>query len=355
MEKKIRVGLIMGGKSDEFEVSIMSSVSVMKHLDSEHFELIPIGISRAGHWIDLQDAHAKLGDELKSETVLKECITQATAQSTGAALQTLMTGTDVLFPVLHGPFGEDGTIQGLFEMLDKPYVGARVAASALCMDKGHTKRILRDAGIPVTPWVEMQDAEFFRQPEPFLNRVSGELGFPVFVKPANLGSSVGISKVKRAEELDAAVRKAFQYDSKILVEQGIDCRELECAVLGNKTPEASCVGEILPAHEFYDYEAKYFCDGESRLIIPAEIDGACSDRIRQIAVEAFRLLGISGLSRIDFFLNRANNQVILNEINTMPGFTKYSMYPQLWAESGVGYQELITRLIRFALEERRCS
>jgi len=352
MEKRIRVGVLLGGKSDEHDVSVMSAVSVMKHLDPRRFQIRPVGISRQGHWIELTEPYAALGEAFLEEGRLTALVAQADAATTELALTCLRRDMDVVFPVLHGPFGEDGTVQGLCEMLDVPYVGARVTASALCMDKGHTKRILRDAGVPVVPWAELLRPEYLGDPQGAIQAVETRLSYPLFVKPANLGSSVGISKAKDQAELAAAIETAFRYDKKILVEQGIDCRELECAVLGNEAPEASCVGEIIPAHEFYDYEAKYFCDGQSKILIPAPVDSAVSETIRRYALEAYRLLGITGLSRVDFFQDRASGAILLNEINTMPGFTKFSMYPMMWTESGLTYGALLERLIALALEDR---
>lgn len=355
MHALIRVGVLMGGKSDEHDVSLMSAVSVMKHLDQTKFQIVPFGISRQGHWISLGDAFQSKGASFFDETLLESLIVQADHASTQAALQGLVQHTDVVFPVLHGPFGEDGTVQGLCEMLDIPYVGARVTASALCMDKSHAKRILRDAGIPVVPWVDLYRLEYRADSDAWQERIEAGLSYPLFVKPANLGSSVGISKAKNREELISAIELAFRFDRKILVEQGVPCKELECAVLGNESAEASCVGEIIPAHEFYDYEAKYFCDGESKIVIPAPVEEHVSEEIRRYARGAYQLLGISGLARVDFFLNQETGQVLLNEINTMPGFTKFSMYPLLWAESGLPYGKLLERLIALALENRSAS
>lgn len=355
MHALIRVGVLMGGKSDEHDVSLMSAVSVMKHLDQTKFQIVPFGISRQGHWISLGDAFQSKGASFFDETLLESLIVQADHASTQAALQGLVQHTDVVFPVLHGPFGEDGTVQGLCEMLDIPYVGARVTASALCMDKSHAKRILRDAGIPVVPWVDLYRLEYRAESDAWQERIEAGLSYPLFVKPANLGSSVGISKAKNRDELISAIELAFRFDRKILVEQGVPCKELECAVLGNESAEASCVGEIIPAHEFYDYEAKYFCDGESKIVIPAPVEEHVSEEIRRYARGAYQLLGISGLARVDFFLNQETGQVLLNEINTMPGFTKFSMYPLLWAESGLPYGKLLERLIALALENRSAS
>ncbi len=355
METVIRVGVLMGGKSDEHDVSLMSAVSVMKHLDRSKFSLAPIGISRQGHWIDLMAAWQQMGESFFDEAALEALIVKADPESTQQALQGFCRDLDVVFPVLHGPFGEDGTIQGLCEMLDVPYVGANVTASALCMDKSHAKRILKDAGLPVVPWIDLFRTTYQGCEALCHEQIEAALRYPLFIKPANLGSSVGISKAKNREELEKAIELAFRFDRKILVEQGVPCRELECAILGNELPEASCVGEIIPAHEFYDYEAKYFCDGESKMLIPAELEQETAERVQSYALQAYRLLGIFGLSRVDFFLDKETGQVLLNEINTMPGFTKYSMYPTLWAQSGLPYKELLERLIGLALENRGIS
>lgn len=350
MQTMTRVGVLMGGKSDEHDVSIMSAVSVMKHLDSDKFIVVPVGISRTGQWIMLSGARQQLGEAFLDEGTLEGLIAEATPKTTEEALRGLTREIDVVFPVLHGPFGEDGTIQGLCEMLAVPYVGAKVTASALCMDKGHTKRILRDAGVPVVPWVDLHKADYHGREGFWQAHIEEALRYPLFVKPANLGSSVGISKVKDATQLSAAIELAFHYDRKILIEQGIDCRELECAVLGNIAPAASVVGEIIPAHEFYDYEAKYFCDGGSKTLIPADVDGETVSKIQGLSLKAYELLGITGLSRVDFFMDRATGAVMLNEINTMPGFTKFSMYPMLWSASGIPYSALLERLVNLALE-----
>lgn len=353
MENRVRVGVLLGGKSDEHDVSIMSAISVMKHLDAGRFTVQPIGISRQGFWVTLKDAADRMGEAFYQEATLEALVASADAASTQKALACLSGELDVVFPVLHGPYGEDGTIQGLCEMLEVPYVGAGVTASALCMDKCYAKRILRDAGIPVVPWIELYHSDYDGGSEAFCQEVEAALRYPLFIKPANLGSSVGISKAKNRAELLTAVALAFRFDKKILIEQGIDCRELECAVLGNEAPEASCVGEIIPAHEFYDYEAKYFCDGQSKILIPAPVDPAVSETVRRWARAAYRLLGVGGLARVDFFLDRETGSVLLNEINTMPGFTRFSMYPLMWAESGLPYGELLERLIGLALEGRR--
>lgn len=354
MEGKLRIGVLMGGKSDEHEVSIMSAVSVLKNLDSSKYTLLPIGISRNGFWVNLSEDLSFDPLNVPDETVFKAAVAKADVVSTQRAMFSLTQELDVVFPVLHGPFGEDGAVQGMLEMLDVPYVGAGVTASALCMDKGFAKHILKDHGIPVVPWEEFYSTDYPHDCEALFDAVEKRLEYPVFVKPANLGSSVGISKAKDRMQLQEAVSTAFRYDGKIIVEEGVPCRELECAVLGNDAIRVSCVGEVIPAHEFYDYEAKYFCDGESKIIIPAAIEMETADVIRGYAESAYRILGITGLSRIDFFQDKLNGKIYLNEINTMPGFTKFSMYPLLWAESGIPYGVLLERLIELALEKRRC-
>jgi D-alanine-D-alanine ligase len=257
------------------------------------------------------------------------------------------TRLDVVFPVLHGTYGEDGTIQGLLELADLPYVGAGVLASAVGMDKAVMKSVFRDAGIPVCRWIVARPAE--EAPAALARRVGAEIGFPCFVKPANLGSSVGITKVKAAAGLGAAVAEAAAYDPKIVFEEAIDGREFECAVLGNDAPEASVVGELVPSHEFYDYVDKYVDQG-ARVIIPAEIPAETAETMRALAVRAFRAIDCTGLARVDFFLERPTGRVLVNEINTMPGFTSISMYPKLWEASGLPYPALLDRLIALALE-----
>lgn len=358
-KKKLRVGVLFGGRSGEHEVSLLSAASILKAIDRNKYDVIPIGISRAGEWLGGDRAQALLSGRFASTPLPLD------AGSAGAELierSSRLTGSlEVVFPVLHGTFGEDGTIQGLLELADLPYVGSGVLGSAAGMDKDAMKRLFAAAGLPQTPWLTVLRAEWRTDPRKVHRAVEQKLAYPLFVKPANLGSSVGISKVHDRSELDAAMDLAAGFDRKIVVEQGVGGpgakpRELEVAVLGNDSPEASVVGEIIPAKEFYDYEAKYQLSGpdESVSIIPAKLTAAQQKQIRAMALAAFRACDSAGLARVDFLMEPAvrgrQAAILLNEINTMPGFTSISMYPKLWQASGLAYGDLIDRLIALALE-----
>ena len=350
--KKLRIAVLYGGTSAEHEVSVVSARSVLAAIDPDKYDVLPIAITKGGEWL-LPD---RAPDQLRPA--------QGTLPEVGAGKAVVLregghvlapgrsdqTPVDLVFILLHGPGGEDGTVQGLLETLGVPYVGAGVAASALGMDKSLQKPIFATAGIPVTPWVAITDAEYERDQQAAIRRARDAIGLPCFTKPANLGSSVGVSKCATATELQRGIEEAFAHDRTILVEEAVEGRELECAVLGNDEPEASVVGEILPAHEFYDYEAKYLIEG-SELVIPARIPDQISDAIRRYAVQAFQAIGCAGMARVDFFLQ--GDQILLNEINTIPGFTPISMYPKLWEATGIPYAKLIDRLIELALERHR--
>jgi len=366
--KKIRLGVLFGGRSGEHEVSLTSAAAVMKALDPEKYELVPVGITPEGRWRVGSKALGLLagaaGDNLAQrtaplQTVLEEgrAVTPSVdptgpkllplAKSSGAV--TSRPEVDVIFPVLHGTFGEDGTIQGLLELADVPYVGAGVLASAAGMDKDVMKRLFRDAGLPVVPWEMVLRREWEDDPGGVRRKVKKRLRFPLFVKPANLGSSVGITKVHSPEEFQAGMDLAAQYDRKILVEKAVDAREIECAVLGNDQPEASLPGEIVPVNEFYDYEAKYIKEG-SKLLIPARLSRRQIKRVRELAVRGFKAIDCAGMGRVDFLLDRKNGKLFLLEINTIPGFTSISMYPKLWEATGVPYTKLLDRLVELAIE-----
>ena len=338
--KKIRVGVIFGGRSGEHEVSLRSAESVLNAIDRNKYDVVPIGITHQGRWLSSKNAVAMLTakDQIQKTLTDGEQITFGAEPSEKGIV-------DVVFPVLHGTYGEDGAIQGLLELANVPYVGAGVLGSAIGMDKDVMKRILRDAGLPVVEYWSLRKSEL----DSFLQSHIRELPYPVFVKPANLGSSVGITKVHAAEELLAALTTAAEYDRKIVVEKGIDAREIEISILGNDDPIASVPGEILPSREFYDYEAKYV-DQDSRLLIPAPVSETEKRYAQQLAVAAFRVLDCSGMARVDLFLEKTAGKFLVNEINTIPGFTTISMYPKLWEASGVPYSELIDRLIALALE-----
>ncbi len=355
MEKKIRIGILFGGRSGEHEVSLTSAASVLKALDPAKYEVVPIGITRQGRWLVGTAADKLLPAVLQNGKPVTPSV-----DPTGPKLLAINSNpsaeprpeVDVVFPVLHGTFGEDGTIQGLLELAGIPYVGAGVLASAAGMDKDVMKKLFRDAGLPVVKWVLVLRGEWERSPAQVRKRVEKALRYPVFVKPANLGSSVGISKVRKRGELAAALDLAAQYDRKVLVEKRVDAREIECAVLGNDRPEASVPGEIIPVNEFYDYEAKYVKEG-SKLIIPARLTAAQSQRVRELAIGAFQAIDCAGMSRVDFLLDRKTGKIYVNEINTIPGFTPISMYPKLWEASGVPYPRLLDRLIELALERQQ--
>jgi D-alanine-D-alanine ligase len=373
--RKLRVGVIYGGRSGEHEVSVASAASVIKHLDRARYEPVPIRIEKDGRWT--------IADRAPTAISAAEVIEQArhhparalrhgreavlVAHPTDETLitierqparkggddrdQAIVTGLglDVVFPVLHGPYGEDGTVQGLLELANVPYVGAGVMASSIGMDKAVMKVMFVARGLPVCAWKGFRRADWDGQRASVLDSLR-TLGFPVFVKPANLGSSVGISKVKREDELAPAIELALEFDRKVVVEAAVpDSREIECAVLGNDEPEASVPGEVIPSREFYDYEAKYL-DDSSRTVIPAELSAADAAEVRRLAIEAFKAIDAAGMSRVDFLLSRANNGIYVNEINTIPGFTTISMYAKMWEASGVSYSALVDRLIQLALE-----
>ncbi|RKD22030.1 D-alanine--D-alanine ligase [Caminicella sporogenes DSM 14501] len=361
MENKINVGIIFGGKSAEHEVSLMSAASIMRAIDKEKYNVIPIGITKRGNWMMYDGPIEKIENgqwENISNKLIKDrpeenifSVIPIGDKSLGDKIPpVLIDKIDVVFPVLHGPYGEDGTIQGLLEMADIPYVGAGVLASSLCMDKVYAKKIFEFEGLSVVDYFVIFKDELEKNIKDYISAVEKNFNYPVFIKPANLGSSVGITKAHNRDELINGLHEAAKYDRKIMVEKCIECREIECAVLGNDKPKASVVGEIIPSHEFYDYEAKYFDDGKSKMVIPADIPEEISDKIRKIAVKAYKALECSGLSRVDFFLEKGTNKIYINEINTMPGFTKYSMYPLLWQETGLPYDKLIDKLIQLALE-----
>ncbi|WP_052890876.1 D-alanine--D-alanine ligase [Thermogemmatispora carboxidivorans] len=360
--RKLRVGVIFGGRSGEHEVSIASATSIIGHLDPNKYEVVPIAITQEGRWLLGADPQRLLAAERgQGEQVLSEslAVTLPGDPTVGHLVplnqpenvgQSLEAGrVDVIFPVLHGTYGEDGTLQGLLDMAGVPYVGCGVLGSALGMDKEKMKMIFQARGLPSADYLVYRRHDWERDPAPILAAVEAQLGYPCFVKPVNLGSSVGISKAHNREELEQAIAFAAEYDRKIIVERGIDCRELECAVLGNDEPLASVVGEIIPSNEFYDYRAKYI-DNRSQIVIPADLPQETAEQVRRQAVQAFLALDLSGLARVDFFLEKASGQLYINEVNTMPGFTTISMYPKLWQASGLPYEQLLDRLIELALE-----
>jgi D-alanine-D-alanine ligase len=355
---RIRVALLFGGRSVEHEVSVVSARGVFSALDRDRFECLPVGVTGEGAWLPPELSERILrgeGKRVESPEADGGADRVVVDPGGGGLLQLGADGrhrrfpVDVAFPVVHGWGGEDGRFQGLLDLAGIPCVGSGVLGSALAMDKDSAKSICLRAGLPVGAWVLVTRDRYRRAPAEVLDRVARNARFPAFVKPANGGSSVGVSRVTTPEELPAALDAAFDCDRRVLVEDVIDALEIECAVLGNDRPEASLVGEIVPSREFYDYSAKYL-DGASRLLIPAPLDPATVETVRRLAVEVFRVLDLAGFARVDFFLDRNDGRVYVNEANTLPGFTPISMYPKLWEASGVPYGELLARLVGFALE-----
>ncbi len=357
MKKKIRVAILFGGKSAEHEISLISARNIVEAMDKKKYSIVSIGIDKQGRWgLDQGARLLRRGGEKRVEFGRRG---NPAAVIPGAAQNPLvqlsprrpLKKIDVVFPVLHGPLGEDGTVQGLLKLADLPFVGAGVLGSAVGMDKDVMKRLLRDARIPISKFLTFERGEKDKIRFADIKRV---LGMPVFVKPANLGSSVGISKVSNSGKFPAAVREAFRYDNKILIEENIHGREIECAVLGNDKPVASLPGEIVTHHDFYSYDAKYIDDRGARLVIPADLPVGVVRRIQRLALATFKVLCCSGMARVDFFL-RGRSEIFVNEINTIPGFTKISMYPKMWDASGLSYPRLIDRLIELALQKFRAE
>lgn len=352
MSKKLRVAVIYGGKSGEHDVSLVSAASVIKALDLNKYEVIPMGITKDGTWILGTESFPTLEINLGQEKIqeLQSQLPTVSEINQTAKLPLLRSSEiDVVFPVLHGTFGEDGTIQGMFEMANIPYVGAGVLASATAMDKVIAKKIFANEGLSQGKYVYYLHSQYKKESARVIQEIEDQLGYPCFIKPANLGSSVGISKATNRKELQQSLELAFRYDRKIVIEEFIPAREIEVAVLGNDEPEASFPGEIISSHDFYDYTAKY-TDGKSVMQIPANLTEEQTSQLRKLAVKAYQALDCTGLSRVDFFLRKDNGEILINEINTLPGFTPYSMYPKMWEATGLGYTELLDRLIALALE-----
>jgi D-alanine-D-alanine ligase len=369
-DKKLRVGIVFGGRSGEHEVSLASAASVIAAIDRSRFEVLPIGIAQDGRWLVGGDPLRALGEEAGRRALgtggalaqtKRELLERAATVEAGAALARmesseslppgLRASLDVVLIMLHGPQGEDGTIQGLFELAGLPYTGAGVLASAVGMDKGAMKDLFRAHGLPIVDYALIRRHDWRDDPGAVERAVAEEIGFPCFVKPANLGSSVGVSKVKAADDLAPAIILAASHDRRILVERAVQGREVEVAVLGNDEPEASVPGEVCYAGEWYDYETKYG-SGQTTFTVPAALPPATTELVRALAIRAFRAVDCAGMARVDFFIE-TEGRVLVNEINTIPGFTATSAYPRLWEASGIPYPELITRLIDLALERRR--
>jgi D-alanine-D-alanine ligase len=361
MSKKTRVGVIFGGRSGEHEVSLRSARSVMEAMDRERFEVVPIGISKEGHWLVGGDPMRHLASQvdprilkaphsgIEDEALLPVQHQELTLVPKAASL----SGLDVIFPVLHGPFGEDGTVQGLLELAGLPYVGAGVTGSAVAMDKVIFKDVMKAHGLPIVSHLFFTRRRWERNPEGVLDETEAGLPYPIFTKPGNLGSSVGIVKCHDRAGLAAGLDEAARFDRRLLVEEAVPhAREIEVSVLGNDEPSASLPGEIVPKREFYDYAAKYIDEGDaaSDLLIPAPLSDALTARVRALATQVFRVIDCAGLARVDFLLNGETDELFVNEANTIPGFTSISMYPKLWEATGISYSELISRLIDLALE-----
>lgn len=360
MERKLRVGVIFGGRSGEHEVSVASAASVMAALDSDKYEIVPIGITHEGNWLAGADPRlmvegapmreaAEQRSQITAVTITGDPTKRGLVPADQSATNSSSAPLDIVIPVLHGTNGEDGTLQGLLEMADIAYAGCGVLGSALGMDKEKAKLVLKASGLPVVDWLIARRPEVDRDIAAVYARIEARFTYPVFVKPANMGSSVGVGKAHNREELIRALRVALEFDRKALIEPAVNCRELECGVLGNDEPIASIVGEVVSSNEFYDYRAKYI-DNASRLYLPAEISEETASQVRQMAIDAFLALDLSGLARVDCFLDRDGGHIYINEVNTMPGFTQISMYPKLWEASGVAYPQLLDRLISLGLE-----
>ncbi|MEA2092637.1 MAG: D-alanine--D-alanine ligase [Patescibacteria group bacterium] len=347
MAKKIKVGILFGGRSAEHEVSLQSAKNIVDAIDKDKYEVLLIGIDKSGKWFLLEQSQFLINEEdpkLIRLNTKKGKDVAITPQSNGFIDKEVGDKVDVVFPILHGPFGEDGTVQGLLKLANIPFVGADVLGSAIGMDKDVMKRLLKEAGIPTANFLV-----FKKEDSIDFNEVVKKLNLPVFVKPANLGSSIGISKARNRSDFNKAVKKAFSYNLKIIIEESIIGREIECSVLGNEDPTASVLGEVIPNDDFYSYDAKYIDEDGAKFIVPADISKEKTEEIQRLAIKTFKTLECKGLGRIDFFLKEDGNIFVI-EINTIPGFTKISMYPHLWEESGISYTELIDQLVQLALK-----
>lgn len=370
MKRKIRVGVIFGGRSGEHEVSLRSGQSVIEAIDHKKYEVIPIAITKQGQWLSPAEAMSllpaataellsqEMGESREALTIVGDPSRAGLVAfaSDGGRPSTTAMPVDVVFPVLHGTYGEDGTIQGLFEMADVPYVGCGVLASSTGMDKVTMKMLFREAGLPICKHLWFLRSEWEGERAGVLRRVARQLGFPCFVKPANLGSSVGVSKATDRRTLEAAIDLAARYDRKVIIEEGLDAREIECAVIGNDEPEASLPGEYIVHDQqgaFLDYTEKYTNTGHVEFVVPSPISKSLTARIRRMSVEAFKSIDGTGLARVDFFLKRETNELFINELNTSPGLTEVSGYPKLWAASGLTFKQVIDRLIQLALERHK--
>jgi len=350
--RKLRVGVLFGGRSGEHEVSLASAASIIRGLDPQKYEAVPIGITKEGHWLIGAGAQKMLPEVLRTgqRVVMSADPTESALMPLDGSAQGQKL--DVVVPVRHGTFGEDGTMQGLLELAGLPFVGAGVLGSAIGMDKDVAKKLMQVAEIPVVPWIAVQRADWERQPKEIRRAIEKKFKYPVFVKPATLGSSVGMTKVHSRAELGPALDLAAEFAMKIMIERAVSAREIEVSVLGNHDPRASIPGEIVPHREFYDYAAKYLEEG-TKLLIPAKLTKSEVKKVQAMAVTAFRALELSGMARVDFFIEKRGGKIFLNEVNTIPGFTSISMYPKLWEANGIPFRELVSKLIDLALEQHR--
>ncbi len=357
-KKRISVAVVFGGMSGEHEVSLQSAASIIAALNKKKYEVLPVRVEKTGRWA--VDAQMLAAPKDSQTLTAKESTRETRLLAPGSARGALLAGdaataerVDIVFPIVHGTGGEDGALQGLMELSGLPYVGSGILGSAIGMDKVAQKKLLERDGFPVAPYVHFRASDWKKNANAIVSEIEKSLNYPCFVKPANLGSSVGVSKAHHRKELRAGIEDALTYDSKIMVEKAVlKCREIECGVLGNDKPRASVLGEVIPSNEFYDYAAKYV-DGKSQVIIPADLPKQVSENIRAMALKAFRTLDISGFARVDFFVERTTNEVYINEVNTLPGFTSISMFPMLWEASGVPYAELLDELITLGLARDR--
>lgn len=354
--EKLTIALIFGGKSGEHDVSRISAASIFRHINKEKYDIHTIGITKEGNWLYYKGSEENIvngkWEQLADSEVKINLIPNGNSKVGLEFKDGSFKKIDVIFPVLHGPYGEDGKIQGLFEISNLPYVGCGVLSSSVGMDKLICKKIFSQIGLPQVKYTDTNKWDFALNEEKELDKIEYELKYPIFVKPANMGSSVGISKVTNRAELLNGIKEALKYDRRIVLEQGINAREIEVAVLGNDDVEASIAAEIIPAKDFYDYEDKYI-NGVSKLEIPAKLDKKSMEKIRKMAIDAFKGIDGSGLSRVDFFIDKQTNDIYINEINTLPGFTNISMYPKLWDATGIQYTGLIDKLIQLAIEGRQ--
>ncbi len=360
MDKKLRIAVLFGGRSGEHEVSLMSAKSVVSALDPDKYEITQIGISKDGVWLTGENILEEMSkDQIENKDLNQVVIIPDQYHNRIWEIQNIkstpslfpVTNVDVVFPVLHGTFGEDGTIQGLLELADLAYVGAGVTGSAVGMDKGIFKDVMRANNIPTTPSVIVLRGEIHKNIENVINQAEAVGPYPLFVKPANLGSSVGITKCNNKADLGEGLMEAAIYDRRVLIERGVNAREIEVSVLGNDVPMASVPGEVLPSREFYSYESKYI-DGTSGLRIPAPLPARISENIQQMAITAYKAIDCAGMARVDFFVEKGTDDIYLNEINTIPGFTSISMYPKLWEASGLSFPQLVDRLVELAIERK---